>query len=320
MSCSAWPFLYPPLFMRINRYLASAGLASRRASEAMVLEGRVKVNGHLVKDLSFQVGPDAHVTVDGKKVRLERTVTVLLNKPTGVICSTQDQERRQTVFDCLPEDFPRMFYVGRLDLDSEGMLVMTNNGELSQKLTHPKFKISKIYHVKLDREFDFSLAAKMKKGFLIEPGFAQVDSIYHLKGPWLKVILTQGLKRQIRLMFLKIGYRVRELKRVQIGNLEIGSLKPGKWRYLKDEEIQRDLLGAASGIRRKLVERRPASKRATSKTTEVDKGKPASPRVAKGSQGAEFKGTSQSKRPKKSIASTPTAKGGKSSGKGFTRK
>ncbi|MEM9444775.1 MAG: pseudouridine synthase [Verrucomicrobiota bacterium] len=260
--------------MRINKYLASTGLASRRSSEAMILEGRVKVNGHLVRNLSYQVELDAHVTVDGKKVRSERSVTVLLNKPSGVICSTEPQGMNKTVFDYLPSDLPRMFYIGRLDVDSEGMLVMTNDGDLSQKLSHPKHKVPKIYFVKLDREFDFALAPKMKKGFLIESGFANMESIYHLNGKWVKVILTQGLKRQIRLMFLRVGYKVRQLKRVQIGNLEIGALKTGKWRYLKDEEIQRDLLGARLGDRGKPERReKNLSKDKSDKKSVKDKSK-----------------------------------------------
>ncbi|MEM9399925.1 MAG: pseudouridine synthase [Verrucomicrobiota bacterium] len=229
--------------MRINKYLAASGIASRRGSEEYIQEGRVKVNGIIVTDLSFQVPKGANVQLDGKRIRNENNVTVLLNKPKGVICSARKDEKWKTVFEYLPKEFPRMFYVGRLDVESEGMLVMTNNGDLSQKLTHPSHQIAKVYLVKLDQDFNFELGPRMKKGFLIEPGFARVESIYKQPSGWLKVTLKQGLKRQIRLMFLKLGYRVKALRRVQIGGLELGGLKPGRWRYLDQSEIRQHLLG-----------------------------------------------------------------------------
>lgn len=227
--------------MRINRYLAAAGVASRRGSETLILEGRVSINGNVVENLATQVQNGDIVKVGRKTLQVQEPLTLAFHKPKGAICSTTDLKNRKTIYDYLPESFPRLFYVGRLDTDSEGLLILTNQGELSQKLTHPSHKVEKIYHVRLDREFDFEKIAKLTKGFRIEPGFARMDSVYHLQGPWLKVVLSQGLKRQIRLMFSRLGYKVKELKRVQIGGLKLGRLKPGEWRIIKKREIENSL-------------------------------------------------------------------------------
>lgn len=228
---------------RINKFLASAGWGSRRACEILVREGRVTLNGTPIQDLATVVEAGDEVKVDGRPVRAQRTVTLVLHKPKGYICSTTDPGERKTVYDLLPPDLPRLFYVGRLDYDSEGLLIMTNDGELSQRLTHPSFKLPKTYEVTLEREFDFALAARLKKGMMIEPGFARADAVFKLGEDKVKVVLTQGLKRQLRLMFLKLGYKVRKLKRIRIGSLELDRLKPGQSRMLKSGEIKALLRG-----------------------------------------------------------------------------
>jgi 23S rRNA pseudouridine2605 synthase len=232
----------PKYSMRLNRYLASAGLGSRRSCEGIILAGRVSVNGKVMTDLATVVKGSDHVTVDGQGHQPEKLYTLAMFKPTGVLCSRDAQGRRKTVFDLLPEDAPRLFYVGRLDMDSEGLLILTNRGELAQQLTHPSYKLPKIYHVELDRDFDFALVPRFLKGFLIEPGYAKAESVFKLGNNRVKIILTQGLKRQIRLMFLKFGYRVRSLRRMQIGDLTLGNMKAGEWRFLSDFEIDKLLL------------------------------------------------------------------------------
>jgi len=229
--------------MRLNRFLAGAGLGSRRACEEIVLAGRVTVNGKTVTRLATDIGPSDSVKVDGTLVKAETPLTLILNKPVGYICSTKDPLKRKTVFDLIPDHFPRLFYVGRLDVDSEGLLVMTNNGDLAQRLTHPNYKLPKTYIVKLDQEMDPALTPKLVKGFVIEPGFARMESIYRLGRFEWKVILTQGLKRQIRLMFAKFGINVVSLKRTEIGKLTLGSLKSGQWELLNEKEVQRFLVG-----------------------------------------------------------------------------
>ena len=234
--------------MRLNRYLASAGLGSRRACEAIITAGRVTINGHAVKVLATTVTPADAVRVDGRPVQVERPVYVLLNKPAGFLSSRTDPDQRDTVFDLLPGDFPRVFHVGRLDLDSEGLLLLTNDGDFSLRLTHPRYKVEKEYEVILDQTFDMALAAKLMAGVFItvdppQPGAppervrARVEAIHRLAPNKLKIILRQGLKRQIRLMLLAVGYQVKRLQRVRMGNLKLGKLRPGEWRYLDDREV-----------------------------------------------------------------------------------
>ncbi|KAH0533793.1 hypothetical protein FGG08_007555, partial [Glutinoglossum americanum] len=196
----------------------------------------------VVVDLATTVEETDHVSVDGKKQKPDQPYTLAMFKPEGVLCSRDAQGRRRTVFDLLPEDSPRLFYVGRLDMDSEGLLILTNQGELAQQLTHPSFKLPKVYHVELDKDFDFALVPRFLKGFLIEPGYAQAEAVYKLGHNRVKVVLTQGLKRQIRLMFLKFGYRVKFLRRIEIGSLSLGNMKQGEWRFLNDYEIKKLLL------------------------------------------------------------------------------
>lgn len=234
--------------MRLNRYLAAAGLGSRRACEAIITAGRVSINGRPCVVLATTVEPNDSVKVDGRLVQVQRQIYVLLNKPVGFLSTRTDPRQRDTVFDLLPEDFPRTFHVGRLDQDSEGLLLLTNDGEFSLRLTHPRYKVDKEYEVVLDRAFDMELAAKLQQGVFIPVDAeqegqppqrvrARAEAIYKLGPNKLKVILRQGLKRQIRLMFLQVGYEVKKLQRVRLGTLKLGHLRPGEWRYLDSREV-----------------------------------------------------------------------------------
>ncbi len=234
--------------MRLNRYLAAAGLGSRRACELIITAGRVSINGHVITALATNVGPEDAVKVDHRPIKVQQAVYVMLNKPTGFLSTRTDPRQRDTVFDLLPPDFPRVFHVGRLDQDSEGLLLLTNDGELSLQLTHPRYKIDKEYEVVLDRPFDMALAAKLMAGVSIpvdsrEEGQppqrvrAKAEAIHKIGAQKLKVILRQGLKRQIRLMFAAVGYDVKRLERVRLGPLRLGRLKPGIWRHLDPGEV-----------------------------------------------------------------------------------
>ncbi len=223
---------------RLNKFLAAAGHGSRRFCDTLIRDGKVKINGKTVVQLATQVLPTDKVEVDGVRCRQEESITLMLNKPKGVVCSRVSQGRRKTVFDLVPSDLARLFYIGRLDLDSEGLLIMTNDGNLAQKMTHPRFKLEKIYHVELDRELDFALVPRFLKGMTIEFGYAKMQSIFKIGRNRLKVTLTQGLKRQIRLMFMKMGYKVTKLQRVQMGPLKLHNMKPGEWRLLEAKELQ----------------------------------------------------------------------------------
>jgi 23S rRNA pseudouridine2605 synthase len=226
-------------FVRLNQYLARAGFGSRRACEELILEGAVTINGHRLRELATRVGTEDNVLVHGKPVKMPLPLVAILHKPPGYLCTSPDATAERTIYDLLPTGWPRVVYVGRLDKDSEGLLVVTNDGNLAQRLTHPSTKMRKTYIVTLDREFDFALAPKMKKGVTIEEGFARMDDIYRVGPRTLKVVLTQGLKRQIREMFFKFGYEVKRLVRIQIGQLSLDNLLVGQHRVLTQDDIKR---------------------------------------------------------------------------------
>ena len=225
--------------MRLNQYLARAGFGSRRACEALILEGAVTINGHRLRELATRVGPNDHVLVHGKPVKMPLAIVAVLHKPPGYLCTSPDSTNERTIYDLLPSGWPRVVYVGRLDKDSEGLLVVTNDGQLAQRLTHPSHKLRKTYIVTLNKEFDFAYAPKMKKGVAIEEGMARMEDIFRVGPRTLKVVLTQGLKRQIREMFHKFGYEVKRLVRVQIGELGLEGLAAGQHRVLTQAEVKR---------------------------------------------------------------------------------
>jgi 23S rRNA pseudouridine2605 synthase len=225
--------------VRINQFLARAGFGSRRACEALVTEGSVSVNGEIVQSLSTQVQPHDRVKVGSKLCKVDaQTITVAMNKPKSYVCTMSDPQDRRRIYDLLPSDFPRVVSIGRLDYDSEGLLLLTNDGDLANELTHPSAKVPKTYEVVLDRDFDFELSARLKKGVNVEGKMARMDSIHRIGPKQVRVVLTQGIKRQIRWMFFKVGYKVKNLKRVQIGKFVLGRIPLGKCKVLTPEEIQ----------------------------------------------------------------------------------
>ncbi len=223
--------------MRINRFLASAGLGSRRSCEELILTSQVTINGVLCENLASNVEPTDVVKVGNRVVSTAAPMTIVINKPPGYICTASDTDDRRTIFDLLPANFPRLFHVGRLDLESEGLLILTNDGDLSLKLTHPRYKVAKEYEVVLDHSFDFELVPKMLHGMSLEEGWAKAEAVYKLAPNKAKVVLRQGLKRQIRKMFYALGYEVNKLTRTRIGPLALGSMEPGSWRAVTQAEI-----------------------------------------------------------------------------------
>jgi len=223
--------------MRLNRFLASAGLGSRRSVEELITTGQVRINGRVITDLATQVGPDDAVKVGSRLLRAEQKITVVLNKPAGYVCTASDERDRKTIFELLPANWPRVFHVGRLDKDSEGLLLVTNDGELSLALTHPRYKIEKEYEVILDKPFEPKDREKILKGFHIMGGRAKAERLEILGPTHLRLTLTQGIKRQIRLMLYDLGYEVERLARVRLGPLRIGEMAPGEWRLLTAREI-----------------------------------------------------------------------------------
>ena len=224
--------------MRLNRFLAAAGFGSRRACEELIKDGKISINGHFIRNLATIVQPGDDVRVAGKPPpRPSPPVYILLHKPKGIVCTRSDERKRWTVFDLVPAHFGRLFHVGRLDKDSEGLILLTNDGALSQRLTHPGHEVEKEYEVLLDRPFDAQHTPRLLRGFMIEAGRAKAERIQVVGPTLVKVTLRQGIKRQIRLMFFKIGYEVRRLRRTRIGRLDLGALEPGQWRMLSAREV-----------------------------------------------------------------------------------
>jgi 23S rRNA pseudouridine2605 synthase len=234
--------------VRLNRYLALAGLSSRRGAEEFIRRGRVTVNGELSTNLATQVAPSDQVRVDGKVVRTQQFLYLLLNKPADFLTTRSDERSRKTIYDLLPADLPNLAHVGRLDKESEGLLLLTNDGDLAFRVTHPKFKLEKEYLVTLDREFELEDAAKTKKGVYLAEGRARFDTIIKVNPRQVRVVLTQGLKRQVRRVFAALEYKVKRLQRVRIGPLIDHGLRSGQVRLLDQKEV--DLLTKRQAIRR----------------------------------------------------------------------
>ncbi|HEU5312510.1 MAG TPA: pseudouridine synthase [Candidatus Udaeobacter sp.] len=224
--------------MRLNRFLAAAGLGSRRHCDELITAGRVTVNGKVCTNFSAQPRARDHVKVDGKLVHAAPALTIMLNKPAGFVSTRKDLHARDTVFDLLPEKLSRLFTIGRLDAQTEGLLLLTNDGELAQQLTHPRFKVDKEYEVTLDRPWDPALTPKLLRGILLDGQRAKIARLRSLSPTRLRVILRQGINRQIRRMFETVGYRVKHLARIRIGNLRLTDLPCGHWRPLTKRELR----------------------------------------------------------------------------------
>lgn len=244
--------------MRLNRFLAAAGLGSRRSCEALIASGAVMLNGRYVDKLATTVAEGDDVRVHGRVIKVARPVYLLLHKPRGFVVTRSDERGRRTIYDLLPPEFAPLFHVGRLDKDSEGLLLLTNDGDLGQKLTHPSHEIEKEYEVTLDKTFDPAHTAKMLHGIFIEGGRARFERLRILGPGRVKVVLRQGLKRQIRLMFYDLGYEVERLKRVRIGTIRDEGIPPGHFRHLTPREVQ-SLQGTKPGTSPK--PRRPTASR-----------------------------------------------------------
>jgi 23S rRNA pseudouridine2605 synthase len=223
--------------MRLNRYLALAGVASRRGAENFIRGGRVTVNEAPCTELATQVRPVDVVRLDGRRVRAQEFVYVVLNKPRNYLTTRSDQRGRKTIYELLPRSFSRLAHVGRLDLESEGLLLLTNDGELALRLSHPRYKLEKEYLVTLDRELDMAGAAGARKGVYLAEGRARFESVYKLSQDQVRVVLTQGITRQVRRVFAALGYKVKRLRRIRIGPLTDRGLKPGSYRFLSESEV-----------------------------------------------------------------------------------
>lgn len=230
---------------RLQKFMAEAGVASRRACEEMIRQGRVTVNGETAS-LGRSVEPEQdRVELDGKPVQKEqRRTVILLYKPRGVVSTSSDPEGRRTVQDYFREIPERLYNVGRLDLNSEGLLLMTNDGALANRLTHPRYGVEKTYYAVCDGKLTASEAARLTNGIELEDGMtapARVDAIRTTQRGDTSFLITihEGRNRQIRRMLEAVGHRTLRLKRERFGPLSLGTLAPGEWRKLSDEEIKK---------------------------------------------------------------------------------
>jgi 23S rRNA pseudouridine2605 synthase len=224
--------------MRLNRYLALCGLGSRRACEEIILGGSVRINGRAVRELATMVGPGDTVVARGRMVQPESARYLVLHKPSGCLSSRQSQGGKPTVYDLLPREAVTLPHVGRLDADSEGLLLLSNDGALAQALTHPSRHVEKEYDVVLDRAFDTKFIPKLLKGIYLEEGRARAAHVHVEGANKLRVVLTQGINRQIRRMFAALGYKVKRLTRTRLGPLKLGRLPRGSWRELTARELE----------------------------------------------------------------------------------
>jgi pseudouridine synthase len=233
----------PPLTVRLQKFLADAGVASRRASEEFILEGRVTVNGEVVRQLGLKVDPlHNRVTVDGKPVRAKRKLYLALHKPRGYVCSRKDEFERPTIYELVPREWDNLYSIGRLDYDTEGLIFLTNDGEFALRLTHPRYGVHKKYVASVDGRVDLQMLQRFIKGVFHEGEKLKVEKARIVSsGSSRSVVeldLTEGKNREVRRLFESQNLTVKRLARVQIGKIKLGELKPGKWRTLTEPEIK----------------------------------------------------------------------------------
>ncbi|MBN2017242.1 MAG: rRNA pseudouridine synthase [Candidatus Cloacimonetes bacterium] len=232
--------------MRINKFLAQAGLGSRRSCEQLVLDGKIKINGAIFKDLATDIDVENDVVSYKNNVLHihKNKFYIMLNKPAGYLVTADDPYERETVFDLLPKFKEHIFPIGRLDKNSEGLLLLSNDGDFAQKITHPSKKLSKTYLVKVQGKIPFFKIKLLRNGIELDDGKTLPAKIF-LKSynkshdtTKLRMVIYEGKNQQIRRMIKAIGSSVIELKRVQVGDITLGKLPKGEWRYLKEKEVQ----------------------------------------------------------------------------------
>lgn len=227
---------------RLQKVLAHAGVGSRRHCEALIAAGRVTVDGRIVRELGTRVDPEQQrLAVDGSPVKGERHVYWLVNKPRGYLCTNRDPARRPLAIDLVPQVAQRVYTVGRLDEDSEGLLLLTNDGDLAHRLMHPRFGVEKTYLALVAGAPSPEDLQQLLKGVWLSDGHVKARHVKRLKpqgtGTWLRIVLSEGKNREIRRMLARLGHKVLRLQRVAIGPVAIGKLATGKTRKLTGPEL-----------------------------------------------------------------------------------
>lgn len=228
--------------IRLQKVIAASGLASRRKAEEWIAQGRVMINGKIVRELGTRIDPERdHVKVDGKHIKgIEPYAYLLLNKPKGVVSTLNDPEGRPTIEHLLHGVTLRLFPVGRLDFDTEGLLLLTNHGELAQALLHPRYHVAKVYLAKVKGVLNDEEISRLARGVALEDGMTAPALVKKVRkaeeNSWLEVTIYEGRKHQIKRMLDVVGHPVLKLKRIKFGPLALGDLLPGEFRYLTDRE------------------------------------------------------------------------------------
>ncbi len=227
--------------MRLAKYLAHAGVASRRAAETIVREGRVSVAGKIVRDPACDVDDESGVAVDGKTLGgVERRVLYAVNKPIGVVSTARDTHGRPTVVSLVEDEPGRLYPVGRLDVDSSGLILVTNDGELAHRLTHPSFEVEKIYRARVGGgPVGEEALRRLREGVRLEDGTTAPARVRRVGGGVIEITIHEGRNRQVRRMCEAVGHPVRELERVAFGPLRLGALALGAYRRLGKGEVER---------------------------------------------------------------------------------
>ncbi len=223
--------------VRLAKFISACGISSRRQAEVLILEGRVRLNGKIVKVVATKIDPQIDkITVNDKILKFEEKVYYLLNKPVGYLSSSKDPHHQQMVTDLVPKKY-KVWPVGRLDKDSRGLLLLTNDGDLTYLLTHPKHVVQKVYQIELNDKIKPGLLEALKKGVKLQEGLAKVDSVKKIADNKLELVIHQGWKRQVRRMLAALDYQVLDLLRLQEGKLHLKDLAPGKYKILSKEDI-----------------------------------------------------------------------------------
>jgi 23S rRNA pseudouridine2605 synthase len=266
--------------IRLQRFLAMAGAGSRRHCEEFILTGRVTVDRETIRELGFRVVPgEQDVRLDGERVRLERKVWYLLNKPIGYLCTNSDPAGRPRVLDLFPPNRERLFTVGRLDENSQGLLLVTNDGDLAHRLAHPRFRVQKVYQVQVAGVPSRDLLEQLKRGMYFAEGRFKVADVKFVRtkgsSAIIEMVLTEGQNREIRRLMAKLGHKVQRLERVALGPVELGDLLVGQHRSLAPQEVAalHDLV-AGGKSRRTNRDQRPGKSRPAGKNRPTAKGRP----------------------------------------------
>lgn len=228
---------------RLQKVLAAAGVASRRESETLISEGRVQVDGEVVSELGSRVEPEQEIRVDGELITQAKRVYYAVHKPPGVVSTASDPSGRPRVIDLIPPEIGRVFNVGRLDMASEGLILLTNDGELANQLTHPRHGVEKTYEVQVAGNCNPEVLGQLRKGIYLAEGFAKVVNVKiksrRKQSTLLEMVLDEGRNREIRRLFARVGHKVQKLTRIAVGPVRLADLPRGAYRELTSQEVKK---------------------------------------------------------------------------------